>query len=368
MERQGLTFAKAIGIAENQYGLIEKNIISGAALKTLLSSKNKNFELKASLFNTKGELVADSDARYFSSKVEINQLPIFEDKNNLEKIFKNFVRKISKIISQPINLLKYNNSNLNIDEQLKSSVKNSLNGKVSRFITIDDLNNLKLNVSLPIKSLKVIRGAVIISSSGNKIEKEILNLEIELFKTLGIILVVTILLAIYLIKSITNPIIKLSKIADHISKNKLISSNKLLEIPKHNDEIGKLSNSFETMISEIQKRVNHIEAFAADVAHELKNPLTSLRSASETFVKAKNKSDQKKMTKIILEDIQRIDRLITDISFSSKLDADLVRVKFNEIDINKLLHNYIMIRLSNSDYKIKFQELNYSLEGIWKRK
>ena len=88
MERQGLTFAKAIGIAENQYGLIEKNRISGAALKTLLSSNDKNFELKATLFNTKGELVADSDARYFSSKVEINQLPIFEDKNSLEKILK----------------------------------------------------------------------------------------------------------------------------------------------------------------------------------------------------------------------------------------------------------------------------------------
>ena len=362
MERQGLTFAKAIGIAENQYGLIEKNRISGAALKTLLSSNDKNFELKATLFNTKGELVADSDARYFSSKVEINQLPIFENKNSLEKIFKNFVRKISKIISQPINLMKYNNRNLDIDEQLNTSIKNSLNGKVSRFITIDDFKNLKLNVSLPIKSLKVIRGVVIISSSGDNIEKEILNLEIELFKTLGIILFATVLLAIYLIKSITNPIIKLSRVADHISKNKLISSNKLLEIPRYNDEIGKLSSSFETMISEIQKRVNHIESFAADVAHELKNPLTSLRSASETFLKSKTKTDQKKMIDIILEDIQRIDRLITDISFSSKLDADLVRVKFNEIDINELLHNYVLIRLSNSNNKINFQKKNYSLK------
>ena len=257
--------------------------------------------------------------------------------------------------------MKYNNRNLDIDEQLNTSIKNSLNGKVSRFITIDDFKNLKLNVSLPIKSLKVIRGVVIISSSGDNIEKEILNLEIELFKTLGIILFATVLLAIYLIKSITNPIIKLSRVADHISKNKLISSNKLLEIPRYNDEIGKLSNSFETMISEIQKRVNHIESFAADVAHELKNPLTSLRSASETFLKSKTKTDQKKMIDIILEDIQRIDRLITDISFSSKLDADLVRVKFNEIDINKLLHNYVLIRLSNSNNKINFQKKNYSL-------
>lgn len=362
MERQGSTFAKAIGIAENQYGLIENNVISGAALKSLLTSNDKSFELKATLFNKKGEMVADSDSRYFSSKVEINQLPIIEEKNNFETIFINFVRKISKIISQPINLMKYNNNNLDNNEQLKISIKQALNGKIFRFITKDDLNNLKLNVSLPIKSLKVIRGAVIISSSGSKIEKEILNLEIELFKTLGIILIVTILLAIYLIRSITNPIIKLSNVADQISKNKLKNSNKLLEIPKYNDEIGKLSNSFETMISEFQKRVNHIESFAADVAHELKNPLTSLRSASETFIKTKNKVDQKKMVNIMLEDIERIDRLIRDISFSSKLDADLVRVKFNTIEINKLLSDYLFIRSTNLNCKIDLHQSNINLK------
>ena len=94
-----------------------------------------------------------------------------------------------------------------------------------------------------------------------------------------------------MIRSITNPIIKLANLADYISKNKIIRSKKLFEIPKYNDEIGKLTKSFETMISEIEKRVNDIESFAADVAHELKNPLTSLRSASETFIQSKNKKN-----------------------------------------------------------------------------
>ena len=65
------------------------------------------------------------------------------------------------------------------------------------------------------------------------------------------------------------------------------------------------------MISEIEKRVNDIESFAADVAHELKNPLTSLRSASETFIQSKNKKDQKQMIEIMFKDIDRIDRLIS---------------------------------------------------------
>ena len=95
-----------------------------------------------------------------------------------------------------------------------------------------------------------------------------------------------------------------------------------------------------------------IESFAADVAHELKNPLTSLRSASETFIQAKNKKDQKQMIEIMFKDIDRIDRLITDISFSSRLDADLVRTKFENIDLFKLLENYISIRATKLKYKI----------------
>ena len=354
MERQGKTFAKAIGMAEGEYGLIEKNKISGVALQTLLASGEQNFQLKATLYNTNGNLIADSDTRFFSSKVEISKLPVFREDNDFNKFLINIVSSLSKIISQPIDIKKYN-KNFQNDEIKNISIKNALNGKTSRFVTIDNFNNLKLNVSLPVKSLKLIRGVVVISSPGNKIENELLNLEIELFKTLGIILIVTILLAAYLIRSITNPIINLANVADYISKNKIIRSKKLFEISSYNDEIGKLTKSFETMISEIEKRVNDIESFAADVAHELKNPLTSLRSASETFVQSKNKRDQKQMIEIMFKDIDRIDRLITDISFSSRLDADLIRTKFENIDILKLLENYILIRATKFRYKIDLQ-------------
>ena len=108
MERQGITFAKAIGMAEDAYGLIEKNKISGAALQTLLASGEDNFHLKAVLYNINANLIADSDTRFFSSKVEISQLPEFAENIDFEKFLTNFVRILSKVISQPINLEKYN--------------------------------------------------------------------------------------------------------------------------------------------------------------------------------------------------------------------------------------------------------------------
>ncbi len=363
MERQGKTFAKAIGMAEDEYGLIEKNKISGVALQTLLASGDQNFQLKATLYNTNGSLIADSDARFFSSKVEISKLPILNKNTNFNKFLTSIVSNLSKIISQPIDIKKYN-KNFENDEIKNVSIINALNGKTSRFVTIDNFKNLKLNVALPVKSLKVIRGVVVISSSGKKIKNELLNLEIELFKTLGIILIVTILLAVYLIRSITNPIIKLANVADYISKNKIIRSKELFEVFTYKDEIGKLTKSFETMLSEIEKRVNDIESFAADVAHELKNPLTSLRSASETFVKSKNKLDKERMIEIMLKDIDRIDRLITDISFSSRLDADLVRTKFEKIDIFKLLENYISIRSTKFRYKINLEQNEKNIKII----
>ena len=355
IERQGLTFSKAIGMAENQYGLIEKNKISGFGLQTLLPFQNKNYKLHARLYNVEGKLIADSNEGIFNSKVEISKLPLVKKKFELEEYINKFVTKLSKIVSQPIDFSKFDN---HVIENFKNSppeIDEALNGKVTKVLRKDKTGNLILFVALPIKNLRVIRGAVLISSSSDRIEHELLDLEKELFKTLGIILLATLGLGVYLVKSITNPIIKLAKYADYITENKTFRLDKISDFPIYKDEIGDLSNSFSKMIKEIQIRVDHIANFGADVAHELKNPLTSLRSASETLIKIKNKGDQEKLINIIQKDIERINRLISDISLSSKLDAELSRIKFKRININKLIETLIEVRRVSLGYKFKFK-------------
>ncbi len=355
IERQGLTFSKAIGMAENQYGLIEKNKISGFGLQTLLPFQDKNYKLHARLYNVEGKLIADSNEGIFNSKVEISKLPLVKKKFELEEYINKFVTKLSKIVSQPIDFSKFDN---HVIENFKNSppeIDEALNGKVTKVLRKDKTGNLILFVALPIKNLRVIRGAVLISSSSDRIEHELLDLEKELFKTLGIILLATLGLGVYLVKSITNPIIKLAKYADYITENKTVRLDKISDFPIYKDEIGDLSNSFSKMIKEIQIRVDHIANFGADVAHELKNPLTSLRSASETLIKIKNKGDQEKLINIIQKDIERINRLISDISLSSKLDAELSRIKFKRININKLIETLIEVRRVSLGYKFKFK-------------
>ncbi|WP_407819672.1 histidine kinase dimerization/phospho-acceptor domain-containing protein, partial [Staphylococcus aureus] len=91
------------------------------------------------------------------------------------------------------------------------------------------------------------------------------------------------------------------------------------------DEIGNLSIALREMTTALYDRIDAIESFAADVSHELKNPLTSLRSAVETLPRAKTEESKQRLTEIIFHDVRRLDRLISDISDASRLDAELAR-------------------------------------------
>jgi two-component system sensor histidine kinase ChvG len=108
------------------------------------------------------------------------------------------------------------------------------------------------------------------------------------------------------------------------------------------------------MTKELQYRIDHIADFAADVAHELKNPITSMRSATETIVKIKDLEEQKKLIKVIQNDVQRVDRLINDISSASRLDAELSRIEMKKINIADLLITLINIRSTTIECKINF--------------
>ena len=113
---------------------------------------------------------------------------------------------------------------------------------------------------------------------------------------------------------------------------------------KRKDEIGELALSLDEMTKDLFDRMDAIASFAADVSHEIKNPLTSLRSAVETLSIIKDERKKTKLMKIILEDINRLDRLITDISDASRLDADLSRDEMKLINLSKLINGFINIK------------------------
>ena len=145
----------------------------------------------------------------------------------------------------------------------------------------------------------------------------------------------TVLLSLYLASTIARPIRRLAAAAERAR-----GRGARVEIPdftRRGDEIGDLSGSLREMTDALWQRMSAIESFAADVAHEIKNPLSSLRSAVETAARIEDPDKQRRLMAIIQDDVERLDRLITDISDASRLDAELSRLELAPTDIAAML-------------------------------
>ena len=145
------------------------------------------------------------------------------------------------------------------------------------------------------------------------------------------------MLSLYLAGTLARPILRLATAAERVRRGLGRGVDEIPDFTARNDEIGDLSGVLREMTSALDQRMDAIERFAADVSHEIKNPLTSLRSAVETAARVTDPEQQKKLMTIIQEDVQRLDRLITDISNASRLDAELSRAESEVVDIAGML-------------------------------
>lgn len=193
-----------------------------------------------------------------------------------------------------------------------------------------------LGVAVPVQQLRAVLGAVMITRDTAKIDRLIQSLREDILKVFGVTLAITVLLSLYLASSITRPIRRLAAATERVRHGQ----GRQQEIPdfsRRRDEIGELSVGLRSMTAALWARMDAIERFAADVAHEIKNPLTSLRSAVETTARVTDPEQQRRLMTIILEDVQRLDRLISDISDASRLDAELSRAQSEPVDLRVML-------------------------------
>ena len=195
---------------------------------------------------------------------------------------------------------------------------------------------LVLSAAVPVQRYRQVLGALMLSKDGSVIEAAVRNRRRDILLVFAIALGVTILLSIYLANTIARPVQRLAEAADRVRHAK----GRQVEIPDmshRRDEVGELSAALIDMTESLWTRLDAIERFAADVAHEIKNPLTSVRSAVETVARVDDPEQQKKLMSIILDDVQRLDRLISDISDASRLDAELSRAQTESVDLSQLL-------------------------------
>lgn len=225
-------------------------------------------------------------------------------------------------------------------------------GKNASALRANSEGELIVSVAVPLRRLKVVMGVLVLSTEGGDIDRVIRAGRIEILRVFILAGLVSILLAFVLANGIARPLRRLANAAEAARLNEAqMMVGKRVEIPdltSRSDEIGHLSGAMRRMTNALYGRIDAIESFAADVAHEIKNPLSSLRSAVETLDYAKTPESRDRLFQVIREDVDRLDRLVTDISNASRLDAELVREERRPFDISRLIETTVDILSINA--------------------
>jgi len=193
-----------------------------------------------------------------------------------------------------------------------------------------------VSVAAPIQRAgSAIRGALLLSTQGGDIDTVIASERWALLRVFLVLATVMLMLSLSLAHTIAEPVRKLAEAAERVRRG-IKSRQQIPDFSDRSDEIGHLSSALRDMTQALYNRMDAIESFAADVAHELKNPLTSLRSAVETLPRVKSSPSRDRLLKIMQHDVRRLDRLISDISDASRLDAELARGDAVPVDLVEL--------------------------------
>jgi two-component system sensor histidine kinase ChvG len=341
LEVQAETFALALGSTSVQdTGSGEQVLLEDMTRQTvrlLLSGTS----LRARVFDRAGTMTADSFLLMGpGGQVKVMELPPPETGNPV-------VRWIGELYDAVVNGLPGSHGLPRYREAPNQTasdygeVERALAGESGGRVRVDGEGRMVLSAAVPVQRYRQVMGALMLTKDGTGIERAVRDRRHDILLVFGVALAVTVLLSLYLARTIALPIRRLAESADRIrggaGGGKRGRLSFMPSLTRRHDEIGDLAQALQAMTDALNARMQAIEGFAADVAHEIKNPLTSLRSAVETAARLEDPEQQKKLMSIIVDDVQRLDRLISDISDASRLDAELARADAEEVDVASLL-------------------------------
>jgi two-component system sensor histidine kinase ChvG len=292
--------------------------------------------VRARLFASTGELLADS--RTLSGPggvIQVEELPPPVEESAFVVIVVRFYDRVARWFRSNRGLEPYRESPEQRAEDY-DEVRRALLGESDGTVRSMDRDKLLLSYAVPVQRYKRIIGALLLSTDGREIDETLRAVRFDILKVFGVALGVTVLLSLYLAGTITRPIRRLAAAAERV-RRRPGGQHRIPDFTGRRDEIGELARTLRDMMDALWTRMDAIERFAADVSHEIKNPLTSLRSAVETAARIEDPEQQRRLMTIIQEDVQRIDRLIGDISDASRLDAELSRTETTSVDLARLL-------------------------------
>ena len=224
----------------------------------------------------------------------------------------------------------------NVPEELKQ-VASTQGRSIDPYVRRSDDGRLLVTVAEPVSRNRRIVGAVVLIREAREVDDSVLAVRLSILALFAVALALTVMLSWYLSLTIARPILRLAGAAAGMREGRGRSGTVPEGLTARTDEVGELARSLSDSARALWTRMDAIERFAADVAHEIKNPLSSIRSAIETLRRIEDPVKQRRLTAIIAEDVARLDRLISDISDASRIDAELSRVATEPVDVAPIL-------------------------------
>jgi two-component system, OmpR family, sensor histidine kinase ChvG len=293
---------------------------------------------RARIYNRDGALILDSDTFYSRGEVLRYDLPA-PDATEPDALTR-FWQAVKTQMRQ-YDLPLYTEIG-GANGKAYPEVATALTGTSVPIVRINDKGELVVSVAVPIQRMRAVLGVLLLSTRGGDIDNIVAAERWGIVRVSLFAAAVTIVLSVILANTIAGPVQRLAAAAERV-RHSVKARAEIPDFTDRTDEIGHLSGALRDMTTALYRRIDAIESFAADVAHELKNPLTSLRSATETLPLVKSAESRDRLMEIIQHDVKRLDRLISDISDASRLDAELAREDARPVDLAELLRTTVSL-------------------------
>ena len=307
----------------------------GPLLKRLVSPTG----LRARIFDQEGYLLVDSRALSLPDSLQRPNArpPDASDRTIIERTWNEVKRRFGRTEVLPTE----DRSSPARASHLPEVVA-ALTGVTQSTVSLNGRGQTIISVAVPIRYSHTVRGALLLSTPGGDIDKIIISDRWAIVRVFLVTAGVMVVLSFFLAGTIAGPMRRLAEAAERVRRG-IDAREEIPDFTYRADEIGHLSRALRDMTQALYSRMEATESFAADVAHELKNPLTSLRSAVETLPRIRSEESRDRLLSIIQHDIRRLDRLISDISDASRLDAELARGKTAKVDVADLLRAVVAV-------------------------
>lgn len=336
---QGEMVAAGIGEVAVVGGETTVNRMDADAARQLLTRLVRPTGVRARLFGETGELLGDSAMLSEAGRIHIVPLPPPEVPVDVEagdRIGDWIARQLSRVDRYPEYVDRLVPTMRDFPE-----AASALRGFNASAVRVAPDGRLILSAAVPVQRYKQILGSLLLTRDNRAIAASLRQVRYDVMTIAAAALGITVLLSLYLAGTISQPIVRLARAADEVRLARE-SRPEIPDLGKRGDEIGDLNDALRSMTEALWLRINTIESFAADVAHELKNPLTSLRSAIEMAARPDLDAERRsKLMAIVMDDINRLNRLISDISDASRLDAELMRGEVKPVDLRALLGDMV---------------------------